>query len=246
MTQILEGEAFENRLCIILDGIVMDPTLERACRRAGYSGKYIWTLIARSGDGNPKFLVRWPDRESEKRIQFVDAIAVARQLHKIKFDHTLRSAVDVGIPIVQTFQGEVVWEKDPALLAQWGGDTKQAKEDAEGLGGIIDYPFKHVIGESGKLERVPLEVYQPAPGNLRQHVARSLMPNLYNPPETRQISTEHSGAVLVLNGGRAPYAKDYTPDTPIKRDLQQRLADLRAKGPEHKYATDRQRHEDHS
>lgn len=242
VTQILEGEAFENRLCMILDRIVQNPKLEPACRYAGYSPKYIWTLLQRSSDGNPKFLVRWPDRESEQRIQFCDAIMLARRLHKIQFDHTLRSAVDVGIPELQTFQGQVIWEQDPALLAQWGGDNAQAKEDAEGIGGVVDYPFKHRIGTSGKPERIPLEIYKPAPGALRQHVARSLMPDLYNPPENRTVSTEHSGSVLVLSAGRAPYAKDYTPDTPIKRDLQQRLADLRAKGPEHKHATDANGH----
>lgn len=242
MTQILEGDAFENRLCLILDRIVQDPKLERACRYVGYSPKYIWTLLKRSGDGDPKFLVRWPDRESQQRIQFGDAVALARRLWKVKFDHTLRSDVDVGYPEVQTFNGDVVWAKDPALLAEWGGDTLQAKQDAEGLGGVFDYPYKHQIGETGKLERVPLEIYKPAPGALRQHVARSLLPSEYNPPENRQISTEHSGSVLILNASRAPYAKNYVPDTPIKRDLQQRLADLRAKGPEHKHAVDANGH----
>jgi hypothetical protein len=242
MTQILEGEQFEERLCLILDRIVQDPTLERACRAAGYSGKYVWTMLKRSGDGDPRYLVRWPDRQSGQRIQFGDAIALARRLHTVKFDHTLRSAVDVGIPIVQTFQGAVCWEQDAALLAEWGGDNPESKETAERIGGVKDYPYKHRIGASGKLERIALEVYQPAPGALRQHVARSLMPGSYNPPENRSIATEHSGRVLILNASRPAYAKDYTPDTPIKRDLQQRLADLRAKGPEHKHATDAQGH----
>jgi hypothetical protein len=237
VTQILEGDAFENRLCMILDRIVQDPKLERACRYVGYSPKYIWSMLKRSGDGDPKYLVRWPDRESEQRIQFCDGVELARRLWRVNFDHTLRADVSVGIPVVQTFQGNVVYEKDPALLAQWGGDTQQAREDAERMGGILDYPFKHKVGASGKLERIPLEVMMPAPGALKQHVARSVLPELYNPPENRQVSTQHSGAVLILNS-RPPYAKDYVETSPIKRDLQQRLADLRAKGPEHKHAVD--------
>jgi hypothetical protein len=141
MTQILEGDAFEDRLCLILDRVVQDPTLERACRAAGYSAKYIWTMLKRSGDGNPRYLVRWPDRQSGQRIQFGDAIALARRLHTVKFDHTLRSAVDVGIPIVQVFQGQVIWEQDAALLAEWGGDNPESKETAERIGGVKDYPY---------------------------------------------------------------------------------------------------------
>ena len=240
--KIVEGDEFENRLCMILDFVVQNPKLERACRYVGYSPKYIWTLLKRSGDGDPKFLVRWPDRESEQRIQFGDAIALARRLWKVGFDHTLRSDVSCGIPEVQTFQGEVVWEKDAALLTQWGGDTLTAKQDAEGLGGVVDYPYKHRIGPDGKLERVPLEIYKPAPGALRQHVARSLLPSEYNPPEGRSVSTEHSGAVLILNASRPAYAKDYVETSPIKRDLQQRLADLRAQGPQHKHAVDANGH----
>jgi hypothetical protein len=237
MTQILQGTEFEERLCIILDRIVMRPDMEPACRAAGYSPKYIWTMLKRSGDGDPRYLVRWPDREDQQQIQFCDAVLLARRLHTVKFDHTLRSAADVGVPIVQVFQGAVCWEQDAALLAEWGGDNPESKETAERIGGIKDYPFKHRMGNGGKMERIPLEIMQPAPGAFRAHIARSLMPQSYNPPENRQISTEHSGAVMILNGGRPAYAKDFVANTPIKRDLQQRLADLRAKGPEHKHAT---------
>ena len=237
--KLLEGDDFEAKLCEILDFLVQDPHMQRASRYAGYSSKYIWTMLKRSGEGDEKYLVRWPDRECEQRIQFGDAVNLARRLWKVQFDHTLRSAVDVGIPETVTFQGEVIWEKDGALLAQYGGDTLDAKDTAERLGGEFDYPFKHRVGPNGKLERIPLQIFKPAPGALRQHVARSLIPSEYNPPEVRSVSTEHSGAVLILNASRPAYAKDYVPELPIKQDLQARLADLRARGPEHKHALDK-------
>jgi len=241
--KFLEGDEFEAKLCEILDFLVQDPHMQRASRHAGYSSKYIWTMLKRSGEGDPKYLVRWPDRDCENRIQFGEAVALARRLWKVSFDHTLRSAVDIGVPEVQTFQGEVIWEKDGALLAEYGGDTLDAKEVAERIGGVLDYPYKHRVGPNGKLERIPLTLYKPAPGALRQHVARSLLPSEYNPPEVRQASSEHSGSVLILNANRPAYAKDYVaPMTPIKQDLQQRLADLRAKGPTHKHATDANGH----
>jgi hypothetical protein len=244
MTQNLDGEEFENRLCDLLDYLVQRPKLEPAARYVGYSGKYIWTILKKSNEGDPKCLVRWPDRDSEQRIQFAEAVVLARRLWKVRYDATLREDVERGIPEIQTFQGEVVWRKDAEALATWGGDTMEAREAAFRLGGLTDYPFEHRINARGKSERIPLTLYRPAPGALRQHVARSLMPEQYNPPETRITDTQHSGAVLILNANRAPYAKDYVaPESPMKRDLAQRLADLRAKGPEHKHPLDKNGHE---
>lgn len=151
------------------------------------------------------------------------------------YDGVLRADVTIGQPKVQTFGGAIIWEQDAAALAQWGGDNLQSKEAAERLGGLYDYPFKHKIGKSGRLERIPLVLYEAAPASLRQHVARSLMPTQYNPPENRQIATEHSGQVLVVGASLPPYAKNYRAPmeaaTPLQRDLRARLADLRAKGP---------------
>jgi hypothetical protein len=237
MTSNLEPEEFETRLQDMLDYILQRPKLEPAARYVGYSSKYIWTILKRSNEGDPKYLVRWPDRESEERIQFSEAVVLARRLWKVRFDNTLREDVERGIPEVQTFAGEVIWEKDAALLAKWGGDTLQAKRDAEDFDGVYDYPYKHRVGPTGQLERIPLTLYRPAPSALRQHVARSILPEIYNPPEHRSTDVQHSGAVLIL--GHAPYSKNYVaPDSPMKRDLQQRLADLRTKGPTHKHAVD--------
>ena len=235
----LKGKEFEAKLAEILDTISQDPALERAMRLAGYSPKHIWTWLKRSGEGDPRFLVAWPDRKSREKIQFGEAVALARRLHKVKMDATIRSAVDVGVPEVQIHDGEVLYEKDPALLAEWGDD----KEAAERIGGIVDFPYKHIINAQGKRERIPLVLYRPAPAALRQHVIRSLIPSEFNPPEVRQVSSEHSGSVLILNAHRPAYAKDYVPpETPIKQDLQQRLADLRARGPMHKHALDKNGH----
>jgi hypothetical protein len=241
MSHKLKGKAFEAKLAEILDYLAQDPAIEPAFRAAGYTSKIIWEWIKRSGEGDPKYLVAWPDRKAEK-IQFGEAIALARRLWKVRYDHTLRADVDRGQPEVQVFQGEVVWEKDAALLAEWG-DGPEAKEAAERIGGYADYPYKHRLNEFGKQERIPLVLYKSAAASLRQHVARSLIPSEYNPPEVRQVSSEHSGAVLILNANRPAYAKDYVaPPSPIKQDLQQRLADLRARGPAHKHATDANGH----
>jgi hypothetical protein len=236
MQQLSPGD-HEAKLCDICDFLVENPKLQTACRYAGWSGKYIWTHLRRSSEGDPKYLIRWPDRESERRIQFADAVMQARKMWCATYDGVLRADVSIGQPRPQVWQGEQVWEKDSALLTEWGGDTLQAKQAAENLGGVVDYPYKHRVGRSGKLERVPLVIYERAPASLRQHVARSMMPSQYNPPENRQTSTEHTGTVLVVGASLPPYAKNYQAPmeagTPLQRDLRARLAELRAKGPKH-------------
>jgi hypothetical protein len=94
------------------------------------------------------------------------------------------------------------------------------------------------MNAEGKLERIPLVVYDAAPGALRQHVARSVMPNQYNPPEHRHIEAKVASRVLVVQENK--YSRDYRPpaETPLQRDMRARLADLRANGPTNKYPLD--------
>jgi hypothetical protein len=167
---------------------------------------------------------------------------MARNMWRIKFDATLREDVERGTPRTVIHDGEIVWEKDPALLAEWGGDTPDAKERAEIFGGVFDYPYKHRLNDQGKQERVPLVVYDSAPAALRQHAARSLLPE-FNPPENRSQVTTHGGAVLIIGPNRPSHAGDIAPplvtaDSPLRRDLQTRLAELRALGPSHQFPLD--------
>lgn len=60
--QQLTLEEFEAKLCDICDFLVENPKLQTACRSVGYSGKYVWTLLRRSSEGDTKYLIRWPDQ----------------------------------------------------------------------------------------------------------------------------------------------------------------------------------------
>ena len=83
---------------------------------------------------------------------------MARNMWRVKFDSTIRSDVELGIPRVILDQNhEVVYEKDSALLAEFGGDTPEARKRADDQF-IFDYPYKHRMNEAGKFERVPLVV----------------------------------------------------------------------------------------
>jgi hypothetical protein len=222
-TRVFKGEELETRLCAMLDYILSDPVMEQASLSAGFNRKYIWTALKRSGSGDPRYLVRWPDRDSDdERIQFVDAVLLARNMWRIRFDGNLRSAVDTGIPRTVLDQNhEVVYEKDPELLALYGGDTEAARQRADD-DFIFDYPYRHRLNEKGNFERVPLVVYDAAPGSLRLHASRSLLPD-WNPSEHRTTTTSHSGAVLILGGNPSREAAD----SPQRLTLQQRIADLR-------------------
>jgi hypothetical protein len=226
--QDLEGPELETALQFICDYLVSRPKLEPASRAANFGSKWIYGAMNRSAAGDPRYLIHWPDRDSEEKIQFIEGVGLAQRMWKAKFASTLMQESEEGTPRLQIHGGEVLYEKDNEALAMCGGETDEAKEFAK-LMGYTDYPFKHRINANGNRERIPLVIYEHVPATLRVHTARSLLPGM-NPPETRHQVTSHTGTVMVIQ--KPAYAKDYkAPDTELRRDLQQRLADLRAKGP---------------
>jgi hypothetical protein len=225
--QILEGPELEAALQFICDYLVSRPKLEAASRAANFGSKWIWRALNRSGAGDPRYLIRWPDRDAEEKIQFVEAVGLATRMWKSKFASTLMQESEEGQPRLQIHGGQVLYEKDPEALAMCGGEGPDAIIMAELLG-YKDFPYKHRINANGNPERIPLVTYEAVPATLRVHTARSLLP-AFNPPETRHQVTSHTGAVMVI--GRKPYDEDYAPgDAPLRRDLQQRIADLRKSG----------------
>jgi hypothetical protein len=226
--QLLEGDALEAALQYIADYLVSRPKLEGASKAAGFGKKWIWHALNRSGAGDPRYLLRWPDREAEEKIQFIEAVSLSQRMFKNRFATTLMEESDRGVPKLQVHGGAVLYEKDLEALAICGGETPEAFEFAK-LMGYVDFPYKHKINARGNPERIPLVLYEHVPATLRVHAARSLLP-AFNPPETRHRTTSHAGTIMVTE--RPKYARDYVPrDNALRRDLQQRLADLRAKGP---------------
>jgi hypothetical protein len=226
--QQLDGEELETALAFMLDYIRSRPKLEPASRAAGFGSKWIWTALKRSEQGDPRYLVRWPDRDAPEKIQLFEAVNLAVRQWKAKFSTTLMQESEEGVPRLQIHGGQVLYEKDPEALARCGGESPEACDFATLLG-YEDYPYRHRTNANGNLERIPLVTYEHVPATLRVHTARSLLPS-FNPPETRHQVTSHTGAVMVI--ARKPYQKDYVPtDLPIRRDLQQRLSELRKTGP---------------
>lgn len=220
-------------LFTICEYLAQTPVIAQAVKAVGYHPNHVYRMLKQSRDGNPKYLVAWPDPDGEP-LQFCEAVVLAQRAHLMNLRGRLMRDVDVGVPrVLRTPQGDIVWEKDPALLAEWGGDTIEARESAERLGGVFDYPYKHRKNAQGKLERVETIVYDPAPGALRIHAARATLAG-WNPSNVSEVDNKHSGKVLIMQatkqGDATPPPYAHPADTGVselKRDLMQRLEDLR-------------------
>lgn len=239
MATVVNSNSFKptpDTLFTVLEFIAQTPVLGQAMKLVGFHPNSIYRWLKLSRDGNPKFLVAWPDPDGEP-IQFADAIVLAQRAHLMNLRGRLMRDVDVGVPrVLRTPQGDIVWEKCPALLSEWGGDTPEARENAERLGGVYDYPYKHRKNAQGKLERIETIVYDPAPGALRIHAARATLAG-WNPSNVSEVDNKHSGRVLIMGATKQgdappPYARpEDNGVSPLKQDLMKRLADLRERGP---------------
>jgi hypothetical protein len=219
-------------LCKVLDFLAnVSPILADAMRAVGYAPGtvFLWAKLANEGD--PRFLIRWPDPEGAE-INFAAGIVLARSMQCAAFEATLRRDVTQGHPrVLRTPAGEVIYEQDHKLIAQWEGDADAART----IGGIAD-PF-YVHDQDGA--RVPVIVFDPAPAMLRTHLARSVLGPQFNPGTNVSIDNRVSGVMTIskatAQGSPPPYARQKPEmaspaDTPLRQDLLKRLADLRANG----------------
>ena len=215
----------------ILDYLVMKPKMEPACRAAGKHTKWIWAALRRSADGDPDYLLSW--QEGDPPEQFCDLIMKARRMWRVNFDAGLRETVALDeIPVI--VNGKQMWVEDPKLLAEWSN-----AEDAERIGGIKDFPYKHDATGA----RIPLMMPIASAAALKIHGARSMLGEAgWNPSDQKNVDVHVGGQVMIVGTRARPaasYAKDAPPvETPLRRDLAQRLADLRANGPAHKHPLD--------
>jgi len=234
--QTKKDRAADNRAAMrkVLDYFVVKPKFEPACRAAGKPSKWIWGAIRKSTDGDPDYLLSWPN-EDDPPEQFADLLMKARRMWRIHFDNSLRDTAAMDeIPVI--VNGKQMWQEDPVALAKWDN-----KEDAENIGGYYDWPYAHRKNEKGELERIPLMQPIAPAAAFKIHAARSMLGEQgWNPAETKVVDAHVGGEVLIVGTrGRASYAKDApAPESPLRKDLAARLADLRANGPKHKYPLD--------
>lgn len=187
-------------LVTFLDLYTAEPIMADACRALGFAGNTVHSWLAKSRAGDPAFMIYgWP-HDDEPPMQFKEAILLAYKMHLLHLRDRITRDVSVGTPrVLRTPQGDIVWKKSGLLLAQWGGDTSEAREDAERIGGVLDYPYEH--DESGA--RIPEIVFDSAPAALRVHAARALLPG-WNVEDKSTRDLKVQGGVMVLDATLAP------------------------------------------
>jgi hypothetical protein len=206
----------EKNLITVLQRVTENPKLAPAMRSIGASGGLIWNWLRRSAAGAPELLVHWPDEDAEP-IQFVEAMKIARKMHLIAMDATIREEVDRGIPKVVIYEGKIMWQEDESLSKY----TDQQIQDLYEVGGV-DYPDRYKRDANG--ERIPLTVYESAPAALRVHAIKSLMGRTYNPSEFKETTVQQS---VVVIGGSKPTSEG---ESDLVRDLRQRVLELEMRG----------------
>ena len=77
----------------VLDQIAIRPKLGPAMRAIGASEKLIFSWMRRSAAGDPALIVRDYPAGAGGEMQFVKAVALARRMWTVNFEHTLRSEI---------------------------------------------------------------------------------------------------------------------------------------------------------
>lgn len=230
----------QDTMSAVLDVLCSErPTYQAAATAAGISVRSLFCWIRASAkdeaDGVPpaesKYGVVWPEETAEPDYLH-RAVVLARRMYGVLLDGDTRSLL-AGTPRIVIENGKVCWEQDPLLLAQY----KNAEEAA--IMGIDDWPYKHTPDGA----RIPLVVVDPLPASARIHLLRSLLPNIYNPESREAVTATHrhevSGVLEVATPAPQPAAPGATAPaignspSALRADLQRRLAELRANGPEH-------------
>lgn len=158
----------------------------------------------------------WP--EVGEGHHLCDAYQMALQIAKLDFHmETLAEIRQSTRPVIEG--GKIQYEVDPKLVAEWDN-----AEDALTLGGVVDWPYRH--NERG--ERIELRVRDRTSAALTIKALQSVDPERWARPEEINVNKRAIKAVLTLGERKQPPQQD----SPLRRDLVQRLAELRAKGPQ--------------
>jgi hypothetical protein len=193
----------------------------------------LWVWLRRSSKGDPALLVSWPDAENDPPQQFARALGDARRAAILNAESILRADCDGILRPLFGPNGAPVWRVDAKAIAMW-----RTEDDARLLGGLDDWPYEH----DAEGARIQETVREPAAASLRVHMARSTLAHAGYNPGTHVTSDHHvHGRMMIVNaiGGKASdlaaspdYARpERAAPTPLRDDLERRLADLRARGP---------------
>jgi hypothetical protein len=209
----------------VLDFIVEHGSIPSAAKSIGASSKliYIW-MTASSEDEkacviDSKYIVAWP---TEEKQFFHKACFLARRMHAGNLDSIMREQLTNGYrrPLYDG-NGKPLWEVDPLIAAH-----ALEMEDFEWEITYGSRKRTDVFKRNERGELIQATTQDVAPAAFKIFGARSILPNSWNPSDKVEQSTKISGGVLVVG------ARPERPATPLVHDMEARLAEIRANGPQ--------------
>jgi len=218
----------------ILDHASENPSPTAIARMIGCGVKSIWWWIFCSSEEQRaheadtlqrplKFKIKWPadDPDAEPRW-FHELFKLSQKMAGLTMDLENRSEAMFGTKraVRDPRTNRVLYELDEEAVKFVGHPDPMSAEAREiGIAlGYSDFPYLH--DENGKRIKVVERVPQPAA--LKIHTLRSVVPSTYNVSERKEIATTVNG---VLQIGEKPKQ-----DSPLRADLEQRLAAIKAAG----------------
>lgn len=227
----------------VLDLLCTNPSPTKAARAIGASDKLLWTWgtqsAAKAAQNVPieesGFAVHWPDPDAPP-VWFHEAFLQAGRifLSLASMEHSALIGPDSGnTRVARDGSGRIQFKVDLKVAsdAMTMSDFDWELYYGEGGPGSIN---GHARARTDIFERdadgcLIADTYvEPLPAQLRIHLLRSLLPSQFNPTDKSTSEVHHSGGVLVVGERKAE-----RPSSPLRDDLESRLAAIRAKGPAH-------------
>jgi hypothetical protein len=222
---------------LIVDSLAENPNLTQAAKLVGGGQKLIFHWMKASSvdeaagiaPENAEHGIQWPD---EEWIYFHRAVIQSQKRFLAVAQSQVRSLLASPESggggherIVTGADGKPAWLVDPLIASH--AMTMNDDEWELSYGQNRKRSDVYARDERGAL--IPWKVRDPIPSQTLIHLIRSLFPDMFNPSQNTQADVHHSGAVLVL-GDQAPETKAAATISPLRQDLEARLAEIRARG----------------
>jgi hypothetical protein len=209
----------------VLDFIVEHGSIPSAAKSIGASSKLVYIWITQSSEDekigvvDSRFIVSWP---TEEKQFFHKAALLARRMNAMNYESTLRQQVNEGFQRkLFDSAGKPLWRCDPKIAADALEMDDFEWEITHGRRARSDVFMRDADGAL-----IQETVFDVPASALRIHAARSILGGAWNPSTEVNQTTKISGGVLVV-GARAE-----RPATPLVHDMEARLAEIRANGPQ--------------
>ena len=214
------GPKWSNELAIeILDWLCEHPSVTRCAEKFGLSSKLLWLWARNSARDeenevtDSKYIVHGWDQDPDKpwpksQMFFHVCLVASRRIASLNLDADFRQQLSEGRERVVIEGGKIQYEIDPMRV-----------EMGEALDCLPHFPYK--LDKNNR--PVKLTVRDPLPAATQILGMRATISGTYDVAEKREVRT------TVVGGIQAITPQD-RPSTPMSRDLEARLAEIKQRG----------------